>query len=54
MAKLEDVELMDSLKGRIVAAIGRDKQTRAEVPASEVVKEPVSDVIEMEKGGREV
>jgi hypothetical protein len=54
VAKLEDVELMDSLKGRIVAAIGRDKQARAEVPASEVVKEPVSDVIEMEKGGREV
>lgn len=54
VAKLEDVELMDCLKGRIVAAIGRDKQTRAEVPASEVVKEPVSDVIEMEKGGREV
>ena len=54
VAKLEDVELMDSHKGRIVAAIGRDKQTRAEVPASEVVKEPVSDVIEMEKGGREV
>ena len=54
VAKPEDVELMDSLKGRIVAAIGRDKQTRAEVPASEVVKEPVSDVIEMEKGGREV
>lgn len=54
VAKQEDVELMDSLKGRIVAAIGRDKQTRAEVPASEVVKEPVSDVIEMEKGGREV
>lgn len=54
VAKPEDVELMDSLNGRIVAAIGRDKQTRAEVPASEVVKEPVSDVIEMEKGGREV
>lgn len=54
VAKPEDVELMGSLKGRIVAAIGRDKQTRAEVSASEVVKEPVSDVIEMEKGGREV
>lgn len=54
VAKPEDVELMDCLKGRIVAAIGRNKQTRAEVPASEVVKEPVSDVIEMEKGGREV
>lgn len=54
VAKPEDVELMDSLNGRIVAVIGRDKQARAEVPASEVVKEPVSDVIEMEKGGREV
>ena len=54
VAKPEDVELMDSLKGRIVAAIGCDKQARAEVPASKVVKEPVSDVIEMEKGGREV
>ncbi len=58
MAKPEDTELMDSLRERILMAIGRDKQSRQSASAEVKNEEPVAtessvDVIEMEKGGTE-
>ena len=58
VAKPEDTELMDSLRERIVTAVGHDKQSHQSVSVEVKNEEPVAtessvDVIEMEKGGTE-
>ena len=58
VAKPEDTELMDSLRERIVTAVGHDNQSHQSVSVEVKNEEPVAtessvDVIEMEKGGTE-
>lgn len=58
VAKPEDTELMDSLRERIVTAVGHDKQSHQGVSVEVKNEEPMTTepsvgVIEMEKGGTE-
>ncbi len=58
VAKPEDTELMDSLRERIVTAVGHDKQSHQSVSVEVKNEEPMATepsvgVIEMEKGGTE-